>query len=143
MRARRFGPLLLLLLAPLALADVPYSSGAGQGQLLVEQNAPNRFVKKISITTTAAITAIGTTTNDDYTYGIVPGSLIAVQSDVDFFFELRKPGSTTAVTNLAGARPGTKVFAGQVYFAYIGADTLIDLVAASSSGTVVLFLVKP
>jgi hypothetical protein len=115
----------------------------GIASIIAEQNSPKRFIKKISITTTAGVTAIGTVTADDYAYTVAGGSTICVQSDVDFFYELRKTGQTTAVTDLSGARPGTKVLAGQQEFITTGSlDILLDLKAASTSGTVAVFLVR-
>lgn len=112
---------------------------------IIEQNGQKRLLQKIAFTTSAAVTALATTTLDD---SVRPGALsngpmVALQSDQDFWYELRRTGATTAVTNYSGARPGVFVSAKQQEFVILGLDAVaVDLKGDSSSGTLAVFLVN-
>lgn len=112
----------------------------GHLAVLVEQNGAPRLLQKIAITSTAAVTAIAATTIDAIPKTRLTGSMVMIQSDVAFRFALTN--TTTAVTNLAGTKPGTYVAALECWYFYLREeDTRLDLVAESTSGTVCVYLV--
>lgn len=115
----------------------------GMLSLIAEQNSAKRLMQKVSITTTAAVTTLALVTIDDQLLTLPSGASLCLQSDQDFFYELRKTGATTAVTDYTGARPGVKVLAGQQEYVLAGTtDKVIDLKAASTTGSVAIFLVR-
>lgn len=120
-------------------------------QGLAEQNGRKKFIQQISITTTHAITTLATT--DEYGIGFPPGSMLMLQGNVDFLYKFQPAGKTTAITGMAGAHPGVYVTANQQETAIThgdggnnagtwGPDLMLDLVAASTSGVVNVWLMS-
>jgi hypothetical protein len=100
-------------------------------------NAPKRLLKKISTTTTATVTALGTSYVDGGTLADLNCTLV-LQSDQDFYYELTS--TTTAVTDYSGSRPGVKVLAGQQeWVRNLNGKTSID-VKSVASGTLAIFV---
>lgn len=154
--------------APIILASLsdslellPYAAlgtyGEGLQQVLIEQNAPHRLMQKISFTATGAVTAFATVTIDDYAIEVRPGSMLAIQCNQDMYYELRKSSAAaTAVTAIAGARPGHKLTATQTMYFYKGAggadpwptsgyrqgDAAIDIIRDTADGACAVFLVR-
>lgn len=117
-------------------------------QIVTLQNSPNRLIQKIAFTATATRTRYNRVTADDYQFPVKAGDMLAIWADQDMWFEFRpliqSPPISGPTTVLAGARPGTFVFAEQFYFQTIGArDVDIEIVRDSADGTAVLYLVKP
>lgn len=102
------------------------------------QNGKKIFVQKIAITTTPSQTTIAT--QDAEGNGLEAGATLMYQSDVDFFYQTTTGAVAASVTNLAGSRPGTFVPGQSQEFAHKGlADTKVEAVASTTSGTLVVY----
>lgn len=121
------------------------SLSEGISSLIAEQNSGKRFIKQLSLTTSAQVAAIGvgTQTADDLALTVPNGATICLQSDQDFNYELRTLSTATPhVTATTGAQPGVKVLAGQQEFVTIGSkDLALDFIGAAS-GKLNVFLVR-
>lgn len=138
-------------------------------QIISEQNGRKKFVQQISISTSGVLTPIKTKSGgvwsltnpfvDEYGIPFPPGSCLVLQGSVDFLYKFQPTTFngvtlTTAITQIGSTHPGIYVQAlyAQEYTlqhgnasggaSNWGADTQIDLIAASASGVVNVWLVN-
>jgi hypothetical protein len=143
-------------------------SAASNEQVLQAQNGTKVFIQQISVSTSAAVTAINTTTAAQANYVVntaagamnygaaipIPkGATLCLQPDsaTNVNYNLCPVGSTTSVTVSTGSFPGTYVQGGQQEFV-IASEALckpgatpqlaIDVIA-SAAGKLNVYLVLP
>lgn len=124
--------------------------------VIASQNAPKILIQKIAVTASAARTDILAVTLAAANYGVSARTVakncqICIQPDVSttIYYNVCPAGATTAVTNSAGANPGTVVSGGQQEFVrvplsvYTGTNTTFALdIVATGTGTVSVFLAE-
>jgi hypothetical protein len=135
-RFMKLSPLLL------TLALTSCARDEGQYQAILEQNGRPRAMQKFNITSTAAVTALVTTTALDDVVKTVPnGATLALVSTQAAWFKLRtSTGAVAEVTDPTGAHPGMPLVANQPFLVIKQtADVAIDVKADTTSGSLAIY----